>query len=344
MADKDFDPITELGLGTRARPESAMSAGERLALVAAILWILASGGFFLFAPASEGDGFPSLRFVMTLVAVFLPVAVLWVGVLAARSARVMRAESVRLQSAITALRQSYLNERGAAAPGGKSSVERKLEEIAAAQRKTESAIAMFSSSRVIQQAAAASATKPALPHGETTPGGEEQGLLALNTPVDAMTEPVSVADFIRALNFPENANDKEGFQALRRALRDRGTARLIQAAEDVLTLLSHDGIYMEDLRPDRARPEVWRKFAQGERGRAVAALGGIYDRSCLALTAGRMRQDMVFRDSVHHFLRRFDQIFAGFEKTASDADIAALSDTRTARAFMLLGRVAGTFD
>jgi len=28
----------------------------------------------------------------------------------------------------------------------------------------------------------------------------------------------------------------------------------------------------------------------------------------------------------------------------TDAEIAAMADTRTARAFMLLGRVAGTFD
>ncbi len=57
-----------------------------------------------------------------------------------------------------------------------------------------------------------------------------------------------------------------------------------------------------------------------------------------------MKQDPHFRDSVHHFLRRFDQMFTRFEPEASDAEISALSDTRTARAFMLLGRVAGTFD
>jgi hypothetical protein len=33
-----------------------------------------------------------------------------------------------------------------------------------------------------------------------------------------------------------------------------------------------------------------------------------------------------------------------FEKNATDTEIVALADTRTARAFMLLGRVAGTFD
>jgi hypothetical protein len=56
-----------------------------------------------------------------------------------------------------------------------------------------------------------------------------------------------------------------------------------------------------------------------------------------------MRQDPVFRDAAHHFLRRFDQMVVEFEKTASDQDLTALAETRTARAFMLLGRVAGTF-
>jgi hypothetical protein len=57
-----------------------------------------------------------------------------------------------------------------------------------------------------------------------------------------------------------------------------------------------------------------------------------------------MKQDPIFRDAAHHFLRLFDKTFASFETRASDAEIAALADTRTARAFMLLGRVAGTFD
>jgi hypothetical protein len=57
-----------------------------------------------------------------------------------------------------------------------------------------------------------------------------------------------------------------------------------------------------------------------------------------------MRQDPVFRDAAHHFLRRFDRMFVDFEKTASDQDITALSETRTSRAFMLLGRVAGVFN
>ena len=57
-----------------------------------------------------------------------------------------------------------------------------------------------------------------------------------------------------------------------------------------------------------------------------------------------MRQDTIFRDTAHHFLRQFDKTFTEFEKNATDQEIVALSETRTARAFMLAGRVTGIFD
>ena len=144
--------------------------------------------------------------------------------------------------------------------------------------------------------------------------------------------------------FAENADDEDGFAALRRGLQNRETELFIQAAQDVLTLLSQDGIYMDDLRPEVARPETWRRFSLGERGRKVSNLGGIRDRSSLALTSGRMKQDSIFRDTAHHFLRTFDKEFGRFEKSATDEEISAFAETRTARAFMLIGRVAGTFD
>jgi hypothetical protein len=216
-----------------------------------------------------------------------------------------------------------------------ASVARKLDEIAAATRKTETVLATFSSRRDQPRTPATAPTPPPV---------EDQPALALGTQAADLAPPLENDDFIRALNFPETAEDTEGFAALRRALKNRQSAQLIQAAQDVLTLLSQDGIYMDDLRPDRARPEIWRQFGQGMRGRSVAALGGIRDRSSLALTSGRMKQDPIFRDAAHHFLRLFDKTFAEFETRASDGEIAALAETRTARAFMLLGRVAGTFD
>jgi len=339
MPDTQNQPEQELGLYQRREKRQRVTATEWIAGVLSVGWLVAMGTFFL---ATNDPGTPpldSLRFVMTILAVFLPVALIWVAAVAARSSRIMREESRRLQAAVDAMRQTYVQTQQVQTAGLKPSVERKLEEIAAAQRKTERAVATFHSIR--PEADLQRADSAAIPQGAAAP--EEQGALALGTPAEAMATPVNVGDFIRALNFPENAEDAEGFRALRRALRDRSTAQLVQASQDVLTMLSQDGIYMDDLAPDRAKPEVWRRFAQGERGRTIAPLGGIRDRSSLALAAGRMRQDPVFRDSVHHFLRRFDTTLSAFEQTATDEDLAALSDTRTARAFMLLGRVAGTF-
>ena len=101
---------------------------------------------------------------------------------------------------------------------------------------------------------------------------------------------------------------------------------------------------MDDLTPDRSRTDIWRRFADGERGPTVSGIGGIRDRSSLALTASRMRQDSIFRDAAHHFLRTFDKTLSSIADRLSDQELAALTDTRTARAFMLLGRVAGIFD
>ncbi|MDJ0627901.1 MAG: hypothetical protein QNJ44_06545 [Rhodobacter sp.] len=337
MADPKPETPIDLGIyGRKVRPPR-VTVTEVIATVLSLIWIGGVAIFFLVTGSGDGPRVDTLGFVMTLLAIFMPVALIWVAATAARTSRVMREESARLQAAIDVMRQTYVQQQAAGTATVKPSVERKLEEIAAAQRKTETAIATFTSIRPEAEAD----EKPAVPKPE--PVGEEQPSLALGTPAEALAAPVNIPDFIRALNFPENAEDKEGFRALRRALRDRQTARLVQASQDVLTLLSEDGIYMDDLRPDRAKPEVWRRFAQGARGPTVAGLGGVRDRSCLALAAGRMRQDPVFRDTVHHFLRRFDETFTSFETVANDADIVALTDTRTARAFMLLGRVTGTF-
>ena len=110
------------------RPKAAPSAGpvpgdltatEIIAIALSLLWLVGVGVFFLFAgrPSSEA-GFDSLRFVMTLMAVFLPVAMIWVAAAAARSSRIMREESRRLQASVDAMRQTYLADRQAQALAG----------------------------------------------------------------------------------------------------------------------------------------------------------------------------------------------------------------------------------
>ncbi|MGY9031587.1 MAG: hypothetical protein ACKVIA_05030 [Rhodobacterales bacterium] len=297
--------------GPQTKSTEGRSAGEVIALVLSIGWMILVGTFFYFLPPTStvADRFDSLRFILILIAIFMPVAMIWVATAASQSARIMKEESGRLQAAIDGMRKTYIENRAGPVGGMQPTVEKKLK-ITSVQATT----------------------------------SDDQPTLALGTSAEDISQPLPNPDLIRALNFPDNEQDTRGFNALRLALKDRNTRQLVQAAQDILTLMSQDGIYMDDLRPDCARAEIWRRFAHGERGRAMASLGGIRDRSSLALTSGRMREDTIYRDAAHHFLRRFDQTLITFEPNATDEEISALSETRTARAFMLLGRVTGAFD
>lgn len=344
----DFASKSKSPLGLSRRPErrDGFVAADWIAFGLSIVWLSLCALFFLFVPSEDGapvrfDGFV---FVMTVLAVFMPVALIWVATFAARANKVMRDESERLQAAIDAMRQAYISSNQANTPPVRSETDKKVEEVLKLQKRAETMLSQISEGSVRAVTPAPIPAMRAKPVVPTETPDEEQPALALVTPAETLVDQISTDDFIRALNFPEDEADREGFRALRIALKDRTSAGLVRSAQDVLTLLAEDGIYMDDLSPDKAKPEVWRQFALGTRGRAVGSLGGVRDRASLALTAGRMRQDPVFRDVAHHFLRKFDQTFAQFEKSASDADIVSLSETRTARAFMLLGRVSGVFD
>ncbi|KAA9005318.1 hypothetical protein F3S47_18460 [Histidinibacterium aquaticum] len=321
-------------MAAASRPGGVGLTGtEIVAAGLSAIWVLAVGAFFLMQPPAVAQQSGGLRLVVAPMAVFLPVAMIWVAASAARSARLVREESARLQAAIDAMRKGYVEDRQGR--GADVTMERRLAEIASSVKRTEALL----SERAAPQSAPAPAPEPAAQERV-----EEQPTLAFAPAPEDTAPPLDRIDLIRALNFPDTDQDHEGFAALKRALKDRQARQLIQASQDVLTLLSQDGIYMDDLRPDLARPEVWRRFAQGERGRAIGDLGGVHDRTSLALSAARMREDTIFRDAVHHFLRRFDQMLTAFEPEASDEEVVAMSDTRTGRAFMLLGRVTGTFD
>ena len=345
MSDKRPEPPIDLGIYSRMNLRDGFDPADKIAIAATGVWIVFCILFLAFVGVGSGQNLGPLRFVIAMLAVILPVALVWIAAIALKSARIVQEESERLQASMDAMRQIYIAQAQMAATTMGPNVERKIDEIVKGQKRAEDALASFASSR------SATAQEPAPSRPLSTPvapvaevPAESQPTLALTTPPEAAGSPVSIEDLITAMNFPETVDDVAGFASLRRALQDRRASRLIQASQDILTLLSQDGIYMDDLVPDRARPEIWRRFAAGERGRTVAGLGGIRDRSSLALSSARMRQDSIFRDASHHFLRTFDKTFSSFADDLTDAEIIAMAETRTARAFMLLGRVTGTFD
>lgn len=332
---------TETELTAHGTARRARLSAEVLAFLLSLAWFGLLVAAYIVLGGRNMVITDALAMVVVALAVFLPVALIWLAVLVLRAARQMRDESARLEQTVEAMRRGWLREQQAAGLALEPTVEAKLDAIAEAQRRTDSTLTMFTTRRTAPLMLEAGGARTSQQPGPRD-SSEAQPVLALENPL-LPAEPVSVDDFIRALNFPDTAQDEAGFAALRRALNDHATAELVRAAQNVLTALSQEGIYMDDLRPDRARPDTWRAFAQGLRGAPVAALGGVRDRSCLALTIGRMRADPAFRDAAHRFLRAFDRRFAAFEAQASDGDIARFAETRSARAFMLLGRVTGVF-
>ena len=311
------DPSTSTG--TLSALFGAQDNVLRLSAVAfSAVWLGASMLYAFAGWRAEGV----LGWGLVLLAAGLPVFLAWVLVGTIVGIRRLHAQTAALQKTIDGLRAAQTRApltRQFAAPSLHAAPNGGL-------------------SMAQAQSAATMATPAVAPETDAQPA------LALGPQMAEPPEALDVGDVIRALNFPEGPDDTEGFRALRVALTDHSIAKLIRAAQDVLTLLAEDGIFMDALSPDRPRPELWRKFAAGERGGIIAGLGGVRDRSCLALTAARMRGDDVFRDAAHHFLRSFDKSIVTLEPRATDSDLSDLSDTRTARAFMLFGRVTGIFD
>jgi hypothetical protein len=330
MSDTRPPSSVDLGIYGKQPASDGLHHIDRLALVASGAWFLATIVFFSVAGTGAGSTLGPLRFVIVGLAIFIPIALIWIAAIALKSSQVIREESARLQTSMDAMRQIYVSQAQLSATTMGPNVERKIDEIVKAQQRAEQTLTHFATQRPED--------------GEHQGDAEDQAEIQPN--LDMAEPPVpklATTDFLAALNFPETADDTAGFAALRRALADPRASVLVRASQDVLTLLSQDGIYMDDLSPERARPEVWRSFADGTRGPTVASIGGIRDRSSLALSAARMRQDTIFRDAAHHFLRTFDQTLSQFISGLSDQDLIILAETRTARAFMLLGRVTGIF-
>ena len=324
--------------------QKKMSPENPIALALTIVWLVACTVYTFATPDLLTDILGSLFTLMVAcTAVLLPLIIIWTAVYIWSLLRIMQAEINELHKTMDQCK-TILSEKSQNDDDGLIT---KLADITAWTKQLDSRLnelvdrynpAPIGEPEPIPTSAAALSEK--VQKLET----QSQTTLPLSIPNKRKRTPITVAEFIKALNFPENADDKEGFRVLRRAFEERELGKMLQASQDVLTLLSQNGIYMDDLKPNEPLPSAWRHFALGHRGIIVSDLGGIQDRSTLTRTKTRLRNDPIFRDATHHFLRKFDQILIAFEPMAEDTELLEMSTTRTGRAFMLLGQVAGSFD
>ncbi len=299
-AEQGRDRLLHIGAATSA---------VWLALVALAAWL---------APQDQARGLAA--WLIWVLSVLLPLALIWFGVWSARSLAALRLEAGDLRAALEQMR----------AAGGPGAEPQQMLRPAAAPIQRIPA----PPPRPVAEPRAAAERRPA----PRPPADARQARLELDTPDAPELTPT---ELYFALNFPDGPDDREAIRCLRLALADPGMARLIRAAQDVVTLLAGQGVYMDDVRVPETEPALWRGFAQGMRGEAVAGLAVIRDDQALDTASAMLREDEVFRDVAHHFLRHFDRLLTQRAETDDATVLAVLAETRSGRAFILLAQATG---
>jgi hypothetical protein len=308
-------------------------------LVAAVLWC----GVYLFvlAPAPTG----ALALVGQAFYFLLPLVLISAATYLAHQVQELRAEAARLRAQLQLARQAadrtgieHPDRTGPAPSGAKLPALEPKHPTGSSGRETIVRRTSAAPTPASAMQVRANWTQPTRANGR-----DAQPDLPLE-PADRDDPDLTLPDLIRALHFPETADDTAGLRALDRALRHHKAGLVVQAAQDMLTLLSQDGIYVDDLEPGEVESALWRRFTSGERNEETMAVGAITDADALRRCAEQLQSNTVYRDTAHHFLRRFDRMLDAMIPDISDEAIDALTATRSARAFMLVGRAAGMFD
>jgi hypothetical protein len=323
---------------------------ERAAVFVAValtsIWILGVAIiFYLYPDAARQISYDQSLTALLAVGLFLPLILIWIAALLAKSLSTMRRETNALRKAIEKMDKTLDDQVVEQSETRDLWIKSQLAQITAHTKQTENQISALADKTLegLGQTAPPRDTT-ALSRLSAYLLDDAQADLPLSDDQAAPIKPITIRELIKALNFPDNEKDTEGFRVLQRAFADRTTSKLLQSAQDMLTMLSEDGIFMDDLRVDKPEASAWRSFAKGVRGNEIAALGMVRDRTALTLTKTRLKNDTAFRETVHGFLTQFDTILTEFEKTAKDGELVEMGKTRSAVAFMLMGRVSGAFD
>jgi hypothetical protein len=331
----------EPGAGSLA-PKALVRRGHAdpvaIAGIASVVWIVTVGayaiGFFTGTATPETPRPTALSALLFLLGGIAPVALMLLGATVVSELRSLRAalaggsstKPISQETDDTARHVRQLTKQTGTILARLQAIEARLGERAT-EAPTPASVAAGKATKV--------PAKPKNDSQATLPLGEETAPPAARVPW---------SDIIRAIDFPRDASDTDGFEAVRSAIRDPETARLLQAAEDVLTILAGDGLHMEDFTPDHAGLGTWRAYAEGARGEAVAALAGIRDDEALVHIRRRLRADPVFRDAAMVFIQRWNGLVSRIvSELGEDPALRDAADTRSGRAFMMLGRAMGVF-
>lgn len=310
-------------IAARHQDNSAVLGGALASVVWGVLVVL----FVLLGPDDTGRS--GAQRLMAVVGVLLPLVLIWMAVWFAQSLAALRDEASNLRDLLGHMR------RQAGDPS----------DVTPAEPRGGTGAAPPSAAPRPQQGGMRPATPAARPAtapraAASRPVDSRQATLGLDPPPPPELTPT---ELLLSLNFPDGPDDHEAIRSLRLALIDPEMARLIRAAQDVVTLLAGQGAYMDELTLEQGEAALWRRFAEGARGDSMRGLAVVEDPRILEIAGNMIRNDEVFRDAAHHFLRHFDRVLVSTAQVYGDDMLAALAETRSGRAFTLLAQVSGMF-
>ena len=140
-------PPVDLGIYSRQGLDTGLDPADKVALVVSVIWAGLCLMFLAVVGLGDADVLGPLRFLIVILAIMLPIALIWIGAIAVKGARVMREESDRLQASLDAMRQIYITQAQMSATTMGPNVERKIDEIVKGQKRAEFALAHFATSR-----------------------------------------------------------------------------------------------------------------------------------------------------------------------------------------------------
>lgn len=188
--------------------------------------------------------------------------------------------------------------------------------------------------------------EPELSHDPMPEAPDAGAVAAEAAPADPDPAPqaeaaLSLATVIRALSFANDDDDTEGFEAVDWAMDDERIAGILDASQRVLHRLAEIDIFMDNLTPDIATPEVWRLHAANAGDSEISTLGGIAETHMFEQVSRLLEQDPEFREQASLMMHRINEQMLHIIGTADDDQILQFAHSRTMLAFILLGNIAG---
>ncbi|MRX49750.1 hypothetical protein GI374_04650 [Paracoccus sp. S-4012] len=306
-------------LGDRLSDWRARAAEDRAAavgLAVSVAWLVLVVMFWALGPEGSPQG--GAAQLATAVGVLMPLALIWLAVGTARALAGLREEAHSLRAELLALR------------GGASRSHEVQDDLPPPPV------------RMTEPAPRSATPRPAPARAAAPRRGEAPPQPSLDLGGPAAVE-VLPEDLIAGLNFPDGPDDRAAIDAMRRALMDGETARLIRASQDAVTLLAARGLYMDDLPAPDTPAAAWRRFAEGQRGAALGPAPELLDADEAVTLADLLRGDEVFRDAAHHFMRHWDRMLTRTLPRLDDVQLRRLAGTRSGRAFVVLAQATGSF-